>query len=228
MVCSTNAREITDPLMSWGDAHGGGLAFIALTLAGGAGHVIIPSTSGFASLSPHGSSPLVDPLYSTEALDLHHDAIARGRVGKVAWLAAQRPELLGLLKVCFAENRPDNCGRCGKCLFTMACLEAVGALGRADGFPDQIDLGAVAGMRHSTLSGRIDWCELWRAVPDGPLREAILISLRRTARPPLRERLRRRARGRPVSSAMSRSPDQFDRHWTNTAASLLMDGRPYP
>ena len=44
------------------------------------------------------------------------------------------------LKVCFYEDRSDNCGSCSKCLLTMLALEAAGARDHATAFPAEIDL----------------------------------------------------------------------------------------
>ena len=123
-------RELTDPIVrDWADVVGAGLAFLATSTAGGFGHVVIPSSDGPTTVAPVGTSPMLDPLFSTAEVEVVHDAPGT-RPAKVAWLARERPELLPLLKVCFREDRPDNCGRCSKCLLTMLALEAVGSLGR--------------------------------------------------------------------------------------------------
>jgi hypothetical protein len=233
VVASTNLRDLTENLIDWGDMHGAGLAFIGLSLAGGTRHVVVPSTNGFAAIGPNGSSPLLDPLFSTETVEIEHDSIAHGRVGKVAWLARERPDLLPYLKVCYSENRPDNCGRCGKCIFTMACLHAAGALELATGFPPEIDAETIRRRRFPTLDVRINCVELYRALgtsdADQALRSAILHAIRRSARPSLAERVRSlvRRNGR-ADPAWSSSWEAFHRHGTNMAVSLLRDGRPYP
>src|SRR5437763_453143 len=146
---------------------GAGLAFLALSLAGGLRRAVIPATDTAMSLMPCGTSPLLDPLFSTEDVIVEHDRLHLTRHEKVAWLAEHHPELLPFLKVCFAENRPDNCGRCAKCLLTMAALVAAGALERASGFPDRIDLAAldVVRMDATSLNARYDVAEAARAPP---------------------------------------------------------------
>lgn len=235
VAVETNVRELFYPWLSWGDAHGGALAFIALSLAGGLRHAVVPSSDSYASLSPHGSSPLLDPLFSTETLELEHDSIELGRLGKVRRLTEERPELLPYLKVCFMENRPDNCGRCGKCLWTMACLSAVDALPQATGFPAEIDVRAIARIRRAPLSDRIAWLEVLTELDargDRPaLARAIRIALRRSARPSVADRVRARRdnpRGRKArrDASWSVARAAFRRHWTNTALALLRDGEP--
>ena len=115
--------------------------------------------------------------------------MGEGRHGKVVWLARERPELLPLLKVCINENRPDNCGRCRKCVWTTVCLEAVGALEAASGFPPRINVDFVRGLRFPPMNNGI-W---WRAAADvlaasgrsPEVERAIRHALRRTARPSL-------------------------------------------
>src|SRR5437588_119452 len=143
---------------------GGGLAFVANALGGGLGQVVVPSSDHPMWAGASGTGPLLDHLFSTEAVEIHHDSTAVGRVGKTLWLARERPDLARGLKVCFAENRPDNCGRCAKCLLTMVTLEAVGLLDSAEYFPNEIDLDEVVKMKLSALEPRINWADAARAL----------------------------------------------------------------
>jgi hypothetical protein len=226
-VCRTNVRESTDLLMSWSDAHGSALAAVGQSLAGGVRHLVVPSTQTPAGVGPMGSSPMTDPLHSTEAVEVEHDALL-GRSHKTVWIARERPDLLPHLKVCFATAGSGNCGRCGKCLHTMASLEAAGALAQAPSFPDTIDIGLVTRMRQRSLEALIDWMELWRLLPDGPLRSAIGHSLRRSAVPGPRDVVRALCRRRSPFDRYSHSSEGFVRHRFNTAMSLIVKGRPYP
>jgi hypothetical protein len=198
---------------------GAGLASIGLALGGGLGRVAIPATDGALTLAPCGTSPVLDPLFSTERVEVEYDASGLGRVGKVLALAEERPELLPYLKVCFEENRPDNCGRCGKCLLTMSALRLAGALEWATGFPEELDLDLVRTAEVQNVGPLLEWGELMRAPGAGEeLRAAVGEAIRRSARAlrthdPLRER---RA-----------TPDFRARH-TNAVISLLRSGRPHP
>jgi len=227
-ITETNLRTITDSLMNWGDMHGGGLGFIAQSLGGGLERVIVPSTHSAPTLGPWGSSPYLDPLWSTEAVEVVHGPLAT-RAAKLAVIAERAPGLLPLLKVCFREDGPGNCGRCNKCLLTMVNLEALGLLEAATGFPVPLDPKLVAAQRPSGLVMRLFWVEAHRALsPDHRhrhLRRAIERLLRGVARPGPMERLRRREfRRHPRSD----DPGSFGRHRTNAAVSLILDGEPYP
>ena len=101
VVMSTNVRPLADALArDWEDVLAAGLSFAAHALAGGARAVLIPSTDSYVTHEPSGSSPLLDPLFSTERLVIEHDSIEHSRLGKVRWLAEHRPDLLEHLKVC--------------------------------------------------------------------------------------------------------------------------------
>lgn len=226
VVVETNVRELFDPAgFDWEDAVGAGLASIALALAGAFDEVVIPSGDSYDTVEPCGTSPLLDPLFSTSRVRVVHDSLARSRLGKVGWLVEHRPDLLADIKVCFKENRPDNCGRCGKCLLTMACLQVHGALERATGFPTEIDPDDIRAFRLPTYKARADWAEVARALgttgADGRVRTAALDALRTSA---LIERDRVDHAGNPVWAG----PYWLRNHRLNEVLSLVVDGEPYP
>lgn len=162
VVIETNLRELSDPVVGdWADMAGAGLAFLATAMAGGLGHMVIPSSAAPTTLIASGTSPLLDPMFSTDDLEIHHDVPAT-RPAKVAWLARERPDLLPCLKVCWHEDRPDNCGRCPKCVLTMLSLEAAGSLGLARGFPPEVDPEALAAAAPRGLQPREEFRDVER------------------------------------------------------------------
>ncbi|HET7573472.1 MAG TPA: hypothetical protein VFJ99_00010, partial [Solirubrobacterales bacterium] len=182
-------RELADAAFDWEDAVGAGLAWVGHALSGRIGRLVIPSADSLASLGPTGASPALDPLLSSRRIVFEPGGVERTRMGKVEWIVANQPALLPYLKVCFAESREDNCGRCGKCLHTMACLRAAGALGEATGFPDDLDLDLVAREVHGLVSVLIELAavrDAALAAGDGELAAALTVTLRRSAqtRPP--------------------------------------------
>jgi len=228
---ATDARVFTDRFWKWENMHGSVLAGVGLALGGGLGRVVIPSTDSVASLVPYGSSPLVDPLYSSERVALFHDDVTLTRAGKVAALVAERPDLLPFLKVCFEEDRSDNCGRCGKCLITMAALAAAGGLSLATQFPPVIDVARIRGLSCTPIQSRLHWLAVARALPPGALRDAIATALRRSARPNLRRRLRLLREwlaGRRASRVSSWADPNlsFDRRFNDELLGLFVEGRP--
>lgn len=144
----TNSRPFTDRHVRW-DLHqfGPALAGVAACCSGLARRVLIASAESFAHLDPNGSHVLLDPLWSTEYMTILHDGAEASRVEKVEAISGF-PPALNLLRVCW-EN-PDNaynCGRCEKCVRTMANLAAAGALERCTAFDVPLDPGRVARVR---------------------------------------------------------------------------------
>lgn len=184
VVAEVPVREVTDPLIDWEDAVGAGLAWAAHALAGGLGRLVIPSSDSIQTLGPCGLGPGIDPLLSSLRMQVEPGDISESRMGKVAWLAHNHPALLPLVKVCYSANRPDNCGTCGKCTHTMACLRAAGVLEQATGFPPALDLDAFASARHNLLSVMTEMAAVRDAAEragDHTLVSAVEETLRRSA-----------------------------------------------
>lgn len=226
VVVETNVRELFDPAaFDWEDAVGAGLASVALALAGGFDSVVIPSGDSYATVEPCGTSPLLDPLFSSSRLQVTHDSLAHSRLGKVGWMVSNRPDLLGDIKVCFKENRPDNCGRCGKCLLTMVCLQIHGSLDEATAFPSTIDPEDIRAFRLPTAKARADWAEVARALSttgsEGEVRSAALDTLRTSS---LQAPHQIDQAGNPVWTG----PYWLRNHRLNEVLSLVVDGTPYP
>lgn len=220
LLTATNLRELSEPLCDWEDMAGAGLAFVGLALAAGLSRAVIPSSDSAMGVSAAGTSSTLDPLFSTEAVTVEHEAPWRTRVAKIAWLAENRPEMLRRLKVCFAENRPDNCGRCGKCLLTLAGLMAAGALDRAEDFPDRMpDDVKREGAPMTLWSIRNEIAEGARLLsPEGEqgrVREELLLSLSRAGSWP-------DPRSEPVWATTFRA------HQGRAIFSLVRDRVPYP
>ena len=113
---STNVRAVLDLHVGYEDGYGAALAALGLACAGALGTFLIPTSMSYPELGPEGSHPLLDPLWSTEEVEVVHDAIGPAREEKVAWLAHERPDLMDEVHVCYRVDGTGNCGRCGKCL----------------------------------------------------------------------------------------------------------------
>jgi hypothetical protein len=122
----TDVRAFSERSVKWLDYHGAALAGVALLLAPWFGRMYVSATTTYASLSPLGSHPLIDPLWSTENLELMHDGCEATRLEKLDALAhceaARR-----WLRVCPKNwGATYNCGRCTKCLRTMVAARLLG------------------------------------------------------------------------------------------------------
>jgi hypothetical protein len=119
------------PRRDWGLFHGGALLGSALALGGGVSRFYVPASHTIGDLSPWGSSPLLDPLLSTEALEIVHHGADVTRAQKTAAIG-DWPPTFGRLRVCGSF---PNCCRCEKCVRTMVNLDLLGLLGRQTSFP---------------------------------------------------------------------------------------------
>jgi hypothetical protein len=143
----TNIRDFGDQFGRMGAVyHGSLLGSVALLLSPLFSTMYIPSSFAEADLFPWGSHPAIDPLWSSEAVDIHHDGCEASRVQKVA-LTAQHPTALNHLRVCWntftTRNQSINCGSCDKCLRTMIDLRIAGALERCPTFNTPLNLSDV-------------------------------------------------------------------------------------
>ena len=83
-----------------------------------------------------GAHPLLDPLFSSSALEVRHRTNRFTRFERLQAVASC-PRHLENLVVCLAFPRPPylNCGECEKCVRTMTALIALGKLSQARQFP---------------------------------------------------------------------------------------------
>ncbi len=135
---STNVRYLDDDWVFWGhEFQAAALASIAHAFADRLTVVSIASTDDIPNLTPNGSHPMLDPLYTSFDLRIRHDDVAMSRLAKTQ-VVADWDVALQNLRVCndSTRYRPDalNCGECEKCVRTMLGLEAIGALERTRGF----------------------------------------------------------------------------------------------
>jgi hypothetical protein len=174
---TSNLRSAADAYVDWDFYHGPGLASVALVLTPSLRKMYIPATHTYAALYSLGSHPLLDPLWSTEAVEIVHDGCESTRTEKVRCIAAFEPALR-TLRVCW--RNPDgayNCGRCEKCLRTMIALRLAGVLDKTPTF-GPLDLRAVSRIPITTGGGRehieqnLRMAERW-GVRDPALRRAL-------------------------------------------------------
>jgi hypothetical protein len=121
--------------IGWHLYHGPALAAVAHALAPHHSKVFIASSYSYADLHPWGSHPLLDPLWSSDEVELVHDGCVT-RMEKLR-LLIQYPDVLSRLRVCWQNQSESNCGLCEKCVRTMLGLRALG-VERCAAFPDTL------------------------------------------------------------------------------------------
>jgi hypothetical protein len=121
----TNLRMLEDEVGFFAaKSHSSLLAAVAHLLSRRISSASVAADLDVSRLRAWGSHPVLDPLYSGSALAVLHSGIETSRVGKAARIAAW-PEALGSLMVCTEgplSSGALNCGRCEKCVRTLAAL----------------------------------------------------------------------------------------------------------
>jgi hypothetical protein len=142
-VVHTDLR--THPLfaaVSWERSHGAALAAVGHLV--GAGMLLISASAATGTEGPWGSHPALDPCWSSSRTAVRHVGFGPSRLGKVA-AVGHHPLVREHLQVCWERRTATgNCGRCAKCVVTMAALDAVGALEVSTAFPPDARADLVA------------------------------------------------------------------------------------
>ena len=147
VIVKTNLRDVTDRVIEWDAAHGVALAAVARLLQDEFADMFLASSAAEHRLVPWGSHPRLDPAWSTPGQGFYHDGAGEERWQKLQHLVAW-PLALKHLRVC-TWNTDDsyNCGRCSKCLRTLAALELIDAQGAVATLPPRLDLERLGGLR---------------------------------------------------------------------------------
>ncbi len=158
---------------SWALYYGAVLAAISLCLSGSLSTVLIGSGYSLDDLVPHGSHPLLDPLWSTGTLRVVHDGAETTRMWKVE-VITREPAALRMLRVCGEQPESEmNCGQCEKCLRTMVALQLLGRLDQCPTFPHRIDLKHIRRLDLTGFGFGPFWREFLRFPMDPNLRRTV-------------------------------------------------------
>lgn len=151
IAASTNVQAFV-PRRDWGLFHGGAMIGAGLVLGRGVRRFYVPASHTYGHLLPWGSDPRIDPLLSTEALEVVHDGADATRVRKTT-VIGQWPPTFGRLRVCVSGD-PDvpNCCRCEKCVRTMTTLDLFGLLARHTSFPRPLRRSAIRACKYRNES----------------------------------------------------------------------------
>lgn len=193
----TNLREFCDEFVPWRMYHGAALASVAHLVGQAVGTVFLAATHTYADLFPCGTHPLLDPLWSSDTVNIVHDGCEATRFQKVAKLA-QCDVALQTLRVCYRNKDTElNCGRCEKCLRTMISLYSLNVLEKCETFANTLDLRKIASLRLgnnprilmyvqenlTALKERHDSKHVVQAVQRSMRRPSLLHQLNRQAKP---------------------------------------------
>ncbi|MFA5886021.1 MAG: hypothetical protein WDA60_19380, partial [Acidimicrobiia bacterium] len=124
VTVATNAWELP---VSVPHFTGMGVAAALHTLGGRFGAGLIPSTAAYEDLVvPLNTSPVSDWLLGASRFEIVHSGALFNRFEKLRVLT-DWPEAMANLRVCLLDPRRDhNCGKCNKCMLTLAAFRIVG------------------------------------------------------------------------------------------------------
>lgn len=163
-------RDVIVDGPNWLTQFGAALASVALSLPG-CKKMYIPSSG----IGQWGSSPDIDPLWSTETTEIVHYGAYTSRLDKVRFIS-DFPVVLKHLRVCWESTTAYNCGYCEKCLRTLVQLYICGALDKAESF-DTPTVAALANridnLKKPEGYGLIFAKENYDACPDGIVKDAL-------------------------------------------------------
>lgn len=144
-------RYLTSTPIGWYMAQGAGLAAIALNLP--VRTMSISSSNCYANMQPLGTHPLLDPLWSTESLEIDHVGCERRRHEKLQEVA-NSDFLLERVRVCW-QDKGINCGRCDKCIHLRVALTICGI--DHPELPPLTDLDELRHAHVTTVGDYVEW-----------------------------------------------------------------------
>jgi hypothetical protein len=145
----TNHREAGEELVgNFEFSHGAMLAAVGLMLARTIDTVFIASSNQYRQMFAHGSTWMLDPLWTTNHVRIRYDGAERWRAGKAFDLARNHQDLLPHLIVCWdGYLKGKNCGHCEKCQRTMMSMHFAGIDDLSPAFARDLDATVIATTR---------------------------------------------------------------------------------
>ena len=206
--CATNVRDvIPEALVGWPMYYGAPLAGMALGLPGLWSRVLIPAPQTYLDTFPNGSHPVLDPLWSTEAVRLIHDGAEATRIAKTETISTSELALRHL-RVCWRNPHGKyNCGGCEKCVRTMINLKLAGTLEKCTAFDQPLSYARVADLPLGTEASRVLMMQNYEAALARQADPALIRALHRCLHPSLLRRCERAMRraARPLALSLDRS-----------------------
>ncbi len=213
--CIPMSNNYHDLPTIWGHGFGTHLVSGLCLLGAKFDAALIPNSAPYAEpITPWGSTPLTDPLLSSQHFSVIDDGGESSRIDKIA-LIGSWPEALQHLRVCFENpGNHGNCCRCEKCIrsilaFRLAGVPLPAAFDcdvttrqiRQVRIPRQINFDLWNELLRAADQrglGREPWVRAMHAAKRQFLKRRLLNALRRPFIP-LRNRIRILFRGSPLS-----------------------------
>ncbi|MGH9443333.1 MAG: hypothetical protein ACRD16_13790 [Thermoanaerobaculia bacterium] len=137
VAVETNLNRFETDLNFFAEEYiGAALCSAAHLFAGSLTSVSLASGRNVRLLVPRGTHPLLDPCFTSGALEVRHSGIHYSRIERLREICRWDLAVKNLV-VCLQDAPASflNCGRCEKCLRTMTALTALGRLADTREFP---------------------------------------------------------------------------------------------
>lgn len=145
LILDTDVRDMSRRFLRWSEFHGAAMA--AASHLVGRRRVWVPGSLSVGYTHQYGSHPALDPLFSSNRVEIIYDGFEVSRVDKTR-LVSQSAIALRHLRVCNAgDDRDLNCSRCEKCLRTLIALRISCGPRRFPSFARPLILADVAARR---------------------------------------------------------------------------------
>jgi hypothetical protein len=198
ILVKCNPRELARDVAGWTRFHGAALAGAVHAVSPVMGTAVIAASMWHQEMSTYPSNPVLDPLWSSEETQVVHEGTELTRTEKAISIAGDELAMRYLHPCFVATGDQYNCGKCGKCQRTMACLRAAGVID-APAFDHPLDLSLLASQPGTIpVMDAIYREQLWGALTFAPGDTELIDSVRATLIPPRSrlERFRRRVQKR--------------------------------
>ncbi|MCF8261478.1 MAG: hypothetical protein K9J12_11945 [Melioribacteraceae bacterium] len=148
----SNVRRFLSKFVYSGIHHGAMLAAVGHLLSGSLSKLLIPSSVTYQYLGAWGSHPILDPLWSSNSLEIANDGTDAGRIQKLKFVS-ESDYALNNMRVC-SQNKGTwlNCGECEKCIRTMTGLLGINKLDKCTTFSKKL---SVEGLKNTKFKPTI-------------------------------------------------------------------------
>jgi len=153
VTINTNIREFVQSA-NWELAHGAAIAGLGHALGGSVSRLLIASSRPIPHAVPWGSDPRIDHLFSSESMEVMHDASTFSRLDKFVRLK-EWPACAAYIRSCWKGPHPDsNCCRCRVCVLVRTCARAAGWTVAMPTFPRPLRRADARALEFDTISLR--------------------------------------------------------------------------
>lgn len=144
IVIETNLKLFLNRYVNLRIHFGVFLSSIAHLLSNRIRKVFIPAGDSYARILPHGSHPLLDPMFSSESMQIVHDGCESTRLEKLKTIS-DSDFAVNNLRVCFNAHTSflTNCEWCEKCIRTKLGLLIINKLSNNPSFKKPIEIGRI-------------------------------------------------------------------------------------